>query len=231
MGAVDVIPIVPLGDTPMERAVKASHTVARRLAERFDLPVFLYEQSARMPSRRRLADVRRGGFEALPQRLLTEAPDYGPRVPHATAGAVAVGARWALIAFNCYLNTKDRSVARRIARAVRESGGGLKAVRALGLTLERQQAVQVSMNIVDYPTSSMVQVMEEVSREALLHGVEVVRSELIGLMPLQALLDVTQHYLKLDDLTPDDVIELNINHRAIEAVRVPSPTEGSTELS
>jgi len=223
MGAVDVIPIVPLGPSPMAYAVELTHQLGMRLAQELSLPVFLYEHSARLPKRKNLADVRRGGFEGLATRMAIDPPDYGPSAPHPSAGAVAVGARWALVAFNCYLSTQDLSVARAIARQVRASNGGLVGVKALGLYPKQQGAVQVSMNLVDYPKTTLAQAVEAVASEAARLNVEVIRSELVGLLPLQALLDVAEHFLRLPHLGIEQVVELNLNRAAVKSVEVGHP--------
>lgn len=159
VGAVDVVPFVPLGDTPMQEAVAAAEALAAQVAERFDLPVYLYEQAARMPGRRRLADGRRGGFEGFPARMADPAwaPDFGPPRVHPTARVTVIGARFSLIAFNVVLETADVAVARAIARRVRESGGGLPAVRAIGVHLESRGRAQVRMNLVDFRQTSVLQ--------------------------------------------------------------------------
>lgn len=223
MGAVDVVPIIPLGETPMEYAVELTKVLGRRLAEELGLPVFLYEQSAQLPNRRKLEDVRRGGFERLAERMRTDAPDFGPSAPHPSAGAVAVGARWALVAFNCYLSTTDLTIARAVARRVRASGGGLAGVKALGLHPHGQGAVQVSMNLVDYPTTTLPEAVEMVRQEAEQYGVTVTRSELVGLMPLRALLDTTAYYLNLPDLDAGRVVELTLLQEGMKKVEVRLP--------
>ncbi len=221
MGAVDVIPLIPMGDTPMATTIELSRELGRRLADEFGLPVYLYDQSATKANHRQLADVRRGGFSRLGERLKDDPPDYGPARPHPTAGAVAVGARLPLIAFNCYLGTTDVAVARRIATTVRASGGGLIGVRALGLdTSPEAGAVQVSMNLVDYPRTSLPVAVEMVRREAARWGTAVVRTELVGKMPLTALFDTARYYLRLPDLQENDVVELNLLSADLRQVRL-----------
>ncbi len=232
IGAVDVIPLIPLGETPMDYVIALTHELGQRLADELALPVFLYEQSAPDGQRpKNLADVRRGGFEGLARKMADHPPDYGPSLPHPSAGAVAVGARYGLVAFNCYLSTQDVAVARSIASKVRSANGGLPGVKALGLPLADQGAVQVSMNLVDYPTTTLAAAVDAVTREALGFGVQVVRCELIGLMPVQALLDVAVHFLHLPRLGIEQVVELNLNRNGIHAMEVAhppaSPPEGS----
>lgn len=213
MGAVDVVPFVPLAGSAMADAVAAARRLGRAVAERFELPVLLYEEAASAPERRNLAQVRRGGFEGLAEKLaLPEwAPDFGPARPHPSAGAVAVGARRFLIAFNAVLATDDLEVARAVARAVRESSGGLPAVKAIGVPLASRGRVQVSMNLVDYRVTSPAAAMAAVERAAAARGVEVEEGELVGLMPEDALLgsiECTRDALRLGaDFGPDRIVE------------------------
>lgn len=209
VGAVDVVPFVPLGDAPMELAVAAAESLAPEVARRFGLPVYLYEQAARRPERRTLADIRRGGFEGLPARMTDPAwaPDHGPACPHPTAGATVIGARFFLVAFNAVLETADVAVARSVARKVRESGGGLPAVRAMGVYLASRGRAQVSMNLVDYRRTSVWTALERVRREAAALGTRVLESEVIGLVPEEAALGVVQEALQLPGFTARGVLE------------------------
>ena len=189
IGAVDVVPFVPLGDTPMAEAVAAARGFGALVAERFGVPVLLYGEAATAPHRRLLADLRRGGFEALGGRLAEPAwaPDFGPARPHPALGASAVGARFLLVACNAWLDTAEVAVAAAVARAVRESSGGLPAVRALGLPLASRGAAQVSLNLVDYRRTPPAAAFAAVAREAAARGARVVHRELIGLVPAAAL--------------------------------------------
>lgn len=198
IGAVDVTPFVPLGDTPMEVAVAAANRLAPVVA-RLGLPVYLYERAARRPERTLLADIRRGGFEGLAARLADPAwaPDFGPPHPHPTAGATVIGARFFLIAFNAVLATADVSVARAIARRVRESGGGLPAVRAMGVHLASRDLAQVSMNLVDYRRTPILTALRRVEAEAAAMGTGVIETEVIGLIPEAAVRGVSAADLKL----------------------------------
>jgi glutamate formiminotransferase len=234
IGAVDVVPFVPLAGTTMSDCIDLARAFGSRIADRFDLPVYLYGEAATAPSRERLADVRRGQFEGLRRRIEEPGhePDFGPTRIHPTAGAVAVGARPFLIAYNINLGTSDVELAKRIARRVRESSGGLPRVQANGFWLEDLGRAQVSMNLLDFRTSSMWLVWEAVKAEAAVDGVEPVESELIGLAPLSALLDVADHagvpdsmttserlagaarFLRLRDFSPLQALELRL-----EAVR------------
>jgi glutamate formiminotransferase / 5-formyltetrahydrofolate cyclo-ligase len=195
LGAVDVVPFVPLGDTTMDDAVALARRFGERIAASHGLPVFLYAEAASRPGRRVLADVRRPQFEGLAEALLAPdgEPDFGPARPHPTAGATVVGARPFLIAWNIDLRTPDRDLARRIAKAVRERDGGLPRVQALGLFLEETGRAQVSMNLLDHRVTPFWRVWERVSELAASEGTEVHDSELIGLAPEAAFLDVAEH--------------------------------------
>ena len=212
VGAVDVVPLIPLERSTMAECVELSRVLAALIAERFDLPVFLYEQSATRPERRRLENIRRGQAEGLAQKMtLPEwAPDFGPSSPHPTAGATIVGARMPLIAFNVNLDSRDIHAAREIAAAVRESSGGLPHVKALGLMLEHRGVAQVSMNLTDYTRTPIQAAFDEVARHAEARGIGVLESELIGLIPQAALAATTAHRLKLHGFRDDQVLETRI---------------------
>ncbi len=231
MGAVDVIPFVPLGDTSLDETVALAEVFAERIADRFELPVYLYAMAATRPERRILADVRRPQYEGL-KALIGEdperTPDFGPRRSHPTGGAVAVGARPFLIAYNINLGSEDVGLARRIAGAVREKGGGLPRVQALGLYLEDLRCAQVSMNLLDHAITPIWQVWERVRDLAAAEGVELRESELIGLAPLAALTEVADHigvlpagsdaeriieaaaWLRIRDFQPTKALELRL---------------------
>jgi glutamate formiminotransferase len=197
IGAVDVVPFVPLGETTIDDCIALARSFGARVAERFDLPVYLYARAATRPDRVRLADVRRGGYEAVRDEIgdpgLDRGPDFGPARTHPRAGAIAVGARPFLIAWNVNLDTGDVEVARRIARRVRESGGGLPAVQGNGFMIEELGAAQVSMNLLDFATTPMWRVYDEVARLAGEEGVGIRESELIGLAPQAAFDAVAAH--------------------------------------
>lgn len=200
MGAVDVIPFIPLREVGMDECAALSRAVAERVWSRLELPVYLYELSASAPSRRNLADVRRGQFEGLAEkmRLPGWAPDLGGPAPHPTAGAVAVGARRPLVAFNVNLSTPDIKIARAIARTIRESGGGWDCVKALGVSLEHRGLAQVSINMTDTGRTPLYRVLETVRFEARRWGADVVGTELVGLAPMSALIDSAAYYLQLE---------------------------------
>ena len=195
IGAVDVIPFVPLGDTTMDQCVAGAREFAERIAERFELPVYLYARAARSPAREVLADIRRPRFEGLSEAMGRPGgePDFGPARPHPTAGATAVGARPFLIAYNIQLSTADVAVARRIAARIRERDGGLPAVQALGIDLTSQGCVQLSMNILDHEQTPLWRVWETAQGLAADEGVSLLDSELIGLAPASALVAVADH--------------------------------------
>jgi glutamate formiminotransferase len=208
MGAVDVIPFIPLEDMDMSEADYWAKTAGRAIGEQYALPVFLYENSASTELHRNLADVRKGGFEGLADKmkLLQWQPDFGPSVPHPTAGAVAVGARMPLIAFNVCLNTDDLSIARSIARKIRGSNGGLRFCKAMGVRMDSIGKVQVSMNLTDYTRTPIYQAVEMIRMEAARYGVSIAGGELIGLVPEQAVADTAAYYLGLDSLSTDRIL-------------------------
>jgi glutamate formiminotransferase len=200
IGALDVLPLVPLRESTSAEARDLARKVGAALAESFEIPVFLYADAAARAEHRELAFLRRGGFEALTARMAASelVPDFGPHRPHPTGGAVAVGARFFLIAYNLELSTDEVSVARAVARRLRESGGGLPQVRALGFALSNPPRAQVSMNLRDYRVTSLMQAFEAVNREAKERGLEIVRSEIVGLIPEAAAFDGMVERLKLD---------------------------------
>ena len=215
IGAVDVVPFVPLGETTMTECVDLSRQFGSAVAERFGVPVFLYEESAMRPERRRLENIRRHQFEGLTEKLTQPEwlPDFGRPAPHPTAGATVVGARMPLIAFNVHLESADLSAARAIAASIRESGGGLPGVKALGLALKHRGVAQVSMNLTDYTRTSIQRVFEEVERQAQARGTRVLDSELVGLIPAAALEGTSATRLKLDGFTRSQILEERIAQR------------------
>src|SRR5206468_1318194 len=198
LGAVDVVPFVPLAGVTMEECVAIAHAFGHEVADRHQIPVYFYARAAMRPERIRLPDIRKPQYEGLAELLATtHVPDAGPAVLHAKAGAIVIGARPPLIAFNIELDTPDVKLAKRIAKGIRESSGGLPAVQALGFELTDPPRAQVSMNLLDTTVTSLGRVWDEVERRAAAEGVRILRGELIGLMPLDAALQTTAGVLRL----------------------------------
>ena len=213
VGALDVLPFVPIAGVTMDDCVALARSVGKRIADELQVPVYLYEAAATRPDRRALPDVRRGEYEGLKteiERNPDRKPDFGPPRLHPTAGACIVGARPVLIAWNVNLRTADVGVAKRIAKAIRESDGGLPAVRAKGFDLADRGLVQVSMNMVDYRKTSLLQAFEAIRARAAKEGVEIAESEIIGLVPLDALVDAATAYLKLARFHREQILEIRL---------------------
>ena len=209
MGAVDVVPFTPVKNVEMEDAVKLANEVAIKAAEMFNLPIYLYEEAAKEEKRKNLAVIRKGEYEGFKEKIKQDEwkPDYGPQKLHPTAGATVIGARMPLVAFNINLDTDNIEIANKIARKVRHSGGGLRFVKAIGIDLTERGITQVSMNMTDYTKTSLYQSFEMVKFEAKRFGVNVIGSELIGLLPAKSLFDVAEYYLGLEDFKDDQVME------------------------
>jgi glutamate formiminotransferase len=211
VGAVDVVPFVPLADSTMADAVAAAQRLAAAVGTRFALPVYLYEQAASTAprARRTLPQIRRGGFEGFAAKMAEPgwAPDFGPSHVHPSAGVTVIGARFFLIAFNVLLDSTDAVAARSIAKAVRESAGGLPAVRALGVWLASRGRTQVSINLLDYRRTSLRAVVERVREEAARRGIDVVETELVGLMPEDAAMQVVSETLALPRFASGRLLE------------------------
>ena len=209
MGAVDVIPFVPVKNARMAEAVQVSREVAREVAETYDIPVFLYEESAGDPARKNLADIRKGQFEGMVEKLKTPGwkPDFGKPVPHPTAGVVAIGARMPLVAFNVNLATDSMEVAEAMAKAVRHLSGGLRFCKAIGVELKERGIVQVSMNMTDFTRTPLHRALELIRAEAKRYGVSIVGSEIVGVVPMAALVDVAAYYMGLEHFGIDQVLE------------------------
>jgi glutamate formiminotransferase / formiminotetrahydrofolate cyclodeaminase len=210
MGAVDVVPFVPLSGVTMENCVSLAQSFGLEFAEKFHVPVFLYEEAATTPERRNLADVREGEFEGLRDKIgtdLAKKPDFGPEKIHPTAGATAVGAREILIAFNVNLGTSDLNIAKKIAHQLRAKDGGLGFVKALGFELKERGIVQVSMNLTNYRKSQVFKAYELVKLFADRFGVPVVGSEIVGLAPMDSLVDSAEFYLRLENFSRDQILE------------------------
>jgi glutamate formiminotransferase len=216
VGAVDVVPFVPLDGLDLARAVESARRVGAEVARRHDVPVYLYEAAATSPARRHLEAIRRGQFEGLAAKMRQSEwrPDFGPCVPHPTAGASIVGARDVLIAFNIDLESTDVHVADAIARAVRESSGGLPGVKAMGVNLPHRNCVQVSTNVTNYRIASLADVFDRVVQEAGLLGVAVRQSEIVGLVPAAAMIPGTSEHIKLGTDGTSKILEARLGAAA-----------------
>ena len=212
MGAVDVVPFIPIKGCTIDDAVAMSKEVGAKIAELYNLPVFLYEKSASAPYRENLAAVRKGEFEGMAEKIKQPEwhPDFGPAERHATAGTVAVGARMPLVAFNINLNTPSLDIAHSIAKRIRFIGGGLRFCKAMGVDLTERGITQVSINMTDYSKTALYQAFEMVKYEARRYGVSIVGSEIIGLVPMAALIDTAEYYLGIENFSMDQVLESRI---------------------
>jgi len=209
LGAVDVVPFVPIEGVTMAGCVALAKKVGAEVAARFKIPVYLYEEASTNPARKNLEDIRRGEFEGLTAKMSAPewAPDFGPSAPHQSAGAAVIGARMPLIAYNINLATDRLDVARKIAAAIRQSSGGYRFVKAMGITLEDRGIVQVSMNLTNFEKTPIFRVFETVKREAARYGVAVLESEIVGLVPSAALTAAAEFYLQIDGFKAEQVLE------------------------
>lgn len=209
MGAVDVIPFIPIKNITIDEAIALSNEVGKVIGEELGLPVFLYEKSATASHRENLANIRKGEFEGMAEKIKEAQwkPDYGRAERHATAGTVAVGARMPLVAYNVNLNTSDMAIADAIAKKVRFIGGGLRFCKAMGVELTERHITQISMNLTDYTKTAIYRAHELVRIEARRYGVEIVGAEIIGLVPLAALVDTAEYYLGLEGFSINQVLE------------------------
>ncbi len=212
MGAVDVVPFIPIRNVTVEEADKLAKEVAAEASRLYGLPFFLYEKSASAPHKENLANIRKGQFEGMAEKMKDEMwkPDFGPETIHPTAGVTAIGARMPLVAYNVNLATNNLDIANAIAKNVRHINGGFRYVKALGIELEDRGIVQVSMNLTDYTKSSIYRVFETIKMEAQRYGVAVVGSEIVGLVPLQAIVDTADYYLRLENFNFDQVLETRL---------------------
>jgi len=212
LGAVDVVPFVPIEGVTMADCVALAKKVGAAVAARFGVPVYLYEEASDNPVRKNLEDIRRGEFEGLPTKMATAgwAPDFGPATPHPTAGASVIGARMALVAYNINLATDRLDVAKKIASAIRHSSGGYRYVKAAGFKLEDRGIVQVSMNLTNYEKTPIFRVFETVKREAARYGVAILESEIVGLVPSAALTAAAEFYLQMAGFTPQQILEARL---------------------
>ncbi|RLC19311.1 MAG: glutamate formimidoyltransferase [Deltaproteobacteria bacterium] len=212
MGATDVIPFIPVRNADMDDAIALSKQVAEAIAEKHHLPVFLYEASATITERQNLATVRKGQFEGMAEKLKAPAwqPDFGPAQIHPTAGVTAVGARMPLVAYNVNLGTDNPDIADSIARKVRHISGGLRYCKGIGIELKDRSIVQVSMNMTNYQKTALYLVFELIRIEAGRYGVSIVGSEIIGLVPMEALIDTAAYYLGLENFSMNQVLEARL---------------------
>jgi len=212
MGAVDVVPFIPIKEVTVEDAVALSKEVAEEVAKKYNLPVFLYEKSASAPHRENLAAIRKGEFEGMAEKIKQPEwqPDFGPAERHATAGTVAIGARMPLVAYNVNLGTDNLEIATAIAKKVRFVGGGLRFCKGMGVALEERGITQVSMNLTDYTKTAIYRAHELVRVEANRYGVPIVGAEIIGLVPMEALVNTAAYYLGLENFSMSQVLEAKL---------------------
>ena len=212
MGAIDVVPFIPVKNISVEEAVEISKSTAKEAAAKYNLPIFLYELSASQPQRQNLATIRKGQFEAMAEKLSQPqwAPDFGPHQIHPRAGVTAMGARMPLVAYNVNLDTNQLEIADLIAKKVRHISGGLRYCKGIGIELKDRGIVQVSMNMTDFTKTALYRVLELIRVEARRYGVNVVGSEVIGLVPMEALIDTAAYYLGLEDFSMEQVLEYRI---------------------
>lgn len=212
MGAVDVVPFIPIRNVTIEESDLLAKEVAKEASEKFGQPFFLYEKSATAPHRENLAAIRKGQFEGMAEKMKDDMwkPDFGPSTIHPTGGATVIGARMPLVAFNINLGTSDLAVADKIAKQVRHIGGGFRYVKAMGVMLEDRNVAQVSMNLTDYTKSAVYRVFEAVKMEAMRYGVNVIGSEIVGLVPMQSLVDCAEYYLRIENFSMDQILETRL---------------------
>ena len=213
MGAVDVIPFIPIRETTLDECDEIARAVGKRIWEECKMPVFLYEHSATSPKRENLATIRKGQFEGMAEKMRKPewTADFGGNAPHESAGVVAVGARMPLIAFNINLDTSNLEIASKIAKIIRRSSGGFDCVKALGVMLEERNIAQVSINMTNFNKTPLYRALETVRFEAKRYGVNVVGTEIIGLTPVQALVDCAEYYLQIENFdSKKQVLENNL---------------------
>lgn len=212
MGALDVVPFVPISEVSMDECVEMAKRVGEKIGEEFNVPVYLYEKAASSKARENLAKVRKGQYEGFFEKIKEEQwkPDFGPFEMNEKSGCTAVGARVPLVAFNVNLGTDNLEIADKIAKVVRHIGGGLRFVKAMGVKLEERNIVQVSMNLVNYEKTAVYRAFEMVKMEAKRYGVPVVGSEVIGLVPMASLIQCAEYYLQIEDFSMDQVLEKRV---------------------
>ncbi len=212
MGATDVVPFIPVKNISKEEAIAFSKEVAKEASEKYALPIFLYEQSASQPQRQNLANIRKGQFEGMAAKIKQPEwkPDFGPAKIHPTAGVTAMGARMPLVAYNVNLDTSNIEIANEIAKKVRHISGGLRYCKGIGIELKDRGLVQVSMNMTDYTRTALYRAFELIRVEARRYGINVIGSEIVGLVPMEALIDTAAYYLGLEDFSMEQVLESRI---------------------
>lgn len=212
MGAIDVVPFIPIKNVTMEEAIALSKEVAAEISGRYNLPIYLYEKAASSPKRENLANIRKGEYEGFKEKIKEPEwkPDFGPAEQHPTAGATVVGARMPLVAFNINLATNDIEIANKISKCIRHISGGFRFTKAMGVDLKERGIVQVSINMTDFTKTALYRVFETVKFEADRYGVNVVGSEIIGLTPMEALVDTASYYLRLENFSLNQVLENRI---------------------
>ncbi len=244
MGATDVCPFIPISGVQVSEAVELAHQLGKRVGEELGIPIFLYESAATRPDRENLADVRQGQYEGMIKAIEEDPnrkPDYGPAKMHLQAGATAVGVRFPLVAYNVYLDTNRVSIARKIADAVRFLKGGYRYVKAMGFMIKERDCTQVSMNLVNYTKTPIFRVFETIKAEAARYGVNVLSSEIVGLLPQESLFDVADYYLQLENFSPEQVLEERMRRAGssgggetqsfYEAVAAKTPTPGGGSVA
>ena len=212
MGATDVVPFIPVSDITMAECIEIAKEVGKKIGDELNIPVYLYEEAATADYRKNLADVRKGQYEGFFDKIKRPEwkPDFGPDIMNVKSGATAISARVPLVAFNVNLDTNDFTIADKISKTVRFAGGGLRFVKAMGVMLEERDIVQVSMNLVNYEMTAIYRAYEMVKMEAMRYGVSVVGSEVIGLLPMKALIDCAEYYLQIENFSIDQVLEKRI---------------------
>lgn len=212
MGATDVVPFIPVKNVSMTEVVEFSKIVAKEAAERYNIPIFLYEKSASSPERENLANIRKGQFEGMAEKLMQPEwkPDFGPDKIHPTAGVTAIGARMPLVAFNVNLNTNNKEIVTQIAKNIRHLNGGLRFCKAIAVELTDRGIVQVSMNMTDYTKTALYRAYELIKIEARRYGVHPIGSEIIGTIPMEALIDTAVYYLGIENFSMDQILETRL---------------------
>lgn len=201
LGAVDVMPFVPIREATMEDCILLANDIGKTVSAELNIPVFLYEEAAKIPERKRLENIRRGQYEGLEEKLKDEKwkPDFGKPIKNEKSGAIVIGARKPLIAFNVLLNTKNIEIAREISKKIRESNGGMKSIKAIGIFLKEKNLAQISMNLTDYTITGLYDVVEKIKKEAESFNVSIISSELIGMLPMKSIIEAGVNYLNIEN--------------------------------